>query len=217
MNILLIEDNDTIIKGLEYSFKLNNYNLISIKKINEAKMFLNNNKPNLIILDITLPDGNGFDLYKDVIKNLNIPTIFLTIKDDEDLIVECFNLGCYDYLTKPFSTKELLARVKRILLRAKENTIITIKEIEFDLDKMVIYKNKKEIELTSLEKNLLSLLFLNIGKTVRRGTILDKIWELTGNDVDDHTITVYLKRIREKLGVNIIKTVKGIGYRIDEE
>ena len=82
---------------------------------------------------------------------------------------------------------------------------------------MVIYKDNKEVLLTSLEKNILSLLFMNINKTVRRGTILDKIWELTGNDVDDHTITVYLKRIREKLGVDIIKTVKGIGYRIDEE
>ena len=82
---------------------------------------------------------------------------------------------------------------------------------------MVIYKDNEEVILTSLEKNLLSLLFINVNKTVRRGMILDKIWELTGNDVDDHTITVYLKRIREKLGVDIIKTVKGIGYRIDEE
>ena len=217
MNIFLLEDNDAIIKGLEYSFKLNNYKLYSVNNIKDAYTYLQNNKPNLIILDITLPDGNGLNLYKNYIKDLYIPTIFLTALDDEDTVVKCFNLGCDDYITKPFSTNELLARIKRILLRNKENSIIKIKNIKFDLDKMVIYKDDVEVELTSLEKNLLSLLFININKTVRRGMILDKIWELTGNDVDDHTITVYLKRIREKLGVDIIKTVKGIGYRIDEE
>ncbi len=217
MNIFLLEDNEAIIKGLEYSFKLNNYKLYSVNNIKDAYTYLQNNKPNLIILDITLPDGNGLNLYKNYIKDLYIPTIFLTALDDEDTVVKCFNLGCDDYITKPFSTNELLARIKRILLRNKENSIIKIKNIKFDLDKMVIYKDDVEVELTSLEKNLLSLLFININKTVRRGMILDKIWELTGNDVDDHTITVYLKRIREKLGVDIIKTVKGIGYRIDEE
>ncbi len=217
MNIFLLEDNDAIIKGLEYSFKLNNYKLISARNLEEAQTYLKSNKPNLIILDISLPDGNGLNLYNDLIKNLNIPTIFLTALDDEDTIVKCFNLGCDDYITKPFSSKELLARVKRILLRNKNNSVIIIQNIKFDLDKMIVYKNDVEVSLTSLEKNLLSLLFLNINKTVRRGAILDKIWELTGNDVDDHTITVYLKRIREKLGVDIIKTVKGIGYRIDEE
>ncbi len=217
MNIFLLEDNETIVKGLEYSFKANNYELYSVNNLKDAYTYLKNNKPNLIILDISLPDGNSLNLYKDVIKDLNIPTIFLTALDDEDTIVNCFNLGCDDYITKPFSSKELLARIQRILLRNKENSIITTQNIKFDLDKMVIYKDNKEVLLTSLEKNILSLLFMNINKTVRRGTILDKIWELTGNDVDDHTITVYLKRIREKLGVDIIKTVKGIGYRIDEE
>ena len=217
MHIFLLEDNETIIKGLEYSFKLNNYKLDSVNNIKDAFNYLKNNKPNLIILDITLPDGNGLNLYNDYIKDLHIPTIFLTALDDEDTVVKCFNLGCDDYITKPFSCNELLARIKRILLRNKENSIIKVKNIKFDLDKMVIYKDDLEVELTSLEKNLLSLLFININKTVRRGMILDKIWELTGNDVDDHTITVYLKRIREKLGVDIIKTVKGIGYRIDEE
>ena len=172
---------------------------------------------NFIILDITLPDGNGFDLFEKYIKDKNIPTIFLTAKDDEDDIVRGLNIGAEDYITKPFSTKELLARINKVILRSKKQTIVTIKEIKFDMDKMIVYKNDKKIELTSLEIKLLNLLFININKVVTRSTILDKIWEWTGNDVDDHTVTVYFKRIREKLETDIIKTVKGIGYRIDEK
>ena len=218
MNILLVEDNQTIIKGLKYSFEKNNYDLMYKTSIIDAKKYLMENpKLDLIILDIMLPDGNGFELFKNNIKKLNIPTIFLTAKDDENDIVTGLNIGAEDYITKPFSTKELLARVNKILLRTKKQSIITIQDIKFDIDKMIVYKNDKIIELTSLEIKLLSLLFINIGKVVNRNTILDTIWDSTGNDVDDHTVTVYFKRIREKLGTNIITTVKGIGYRIDDE
>ena len=103
------------------------------------------------------------------------------------------------------------------MLRAKKQSIIIVKDIKFDMDKMIVYKDEKQVELTSLEIKLLNLLFLNIGKVVSRTIILDKIWEWTGNDVDAHTVTVYFKRIREKLGTDIISTVKGIGYRIDEK
>ncbi len=218
MNILLIEDNLNIIKGLKYSFDINNYNLIYITNIKDTLNYLKENKLiDLIIIDITLPDGNGFDLYENYLKKLNIPTIFLTAKDDEDDIVKGLNIGGEDYITKPFSTKELLARINKILIRNKKNSIINIKDIKFDIDKMIVYKNNNIIDLTSLELKILHLLFLNINKTVSRLVILDKIWEITGNDVDDHTVTVYLNRIREKIGNDIIHTVKGIGYRIDEE
>lgn len=218
MDILLVEDNQTIIKGLKYSFEKNNYNLIYKTNIKDAeKVLMDNLKLDLIILDITLPDGNGFELFENSIRKLNIPTVFLTAKDDEDNIVECLNSGAEDYITKPFSTKELLARINKILLRTKKQSVITIQDIKFDTDKMIVYKNNKILELTSLEIKLLSLLFINIGKVVNRNTILDTIWDSTGNDVDDHTVTVYFKRIREKLGTNIITTVKGLGYRIDDE
>ena len=218
MNILLIEDNLNIIKGLKYSFDINNYNLIYITNIKDTLNYLKENKLiDLIIIDITLPDGDGFDLYENYLKKLNIPTIFLTAKDDEDDIVKGLNIGGEDYITKPFSTKELLARINKILIRNKKNSIINIKDIKFDIDKMIVYKNNNIIDLTSLELKILHLLFLNINKTVSRLVILDKIWEITGNDVDDHTVTVYLNRIREKIGNDIIHTVKGIGYRIDEE
>lgn len=218
MNILLVEDNITIIKGLKYAFEKNNYSLAYTTTIFDANNYLKNNSNiDLIILDITLPDGNGIQLFEEKIKKLEIPTIFLTAKDDEETVVKGLTIGAEDYITKPFSTKELLARINKILLRFKKQSIISIKNIRFDMDKMIVYKDGKKVNLTSLELKLLNLLFMNLNKVVSRNTIFDTIWEATGNDVDDHTITVYFKRIREKLETDIIITVKGIGYRIDNE
>ena len=218
MNILLIEDTESIIKGLTYSFEKNNYNLTVKTTIKDSKDYLiNNSDIDLIILDITLPDGNGFELFENTIKSLKIPTIFLTAKDEEDDIVKGLNVGAEDYITKPFSTKELMARVNRILLRSKKKIIIKIKDISFDMDKLVLMKDTTPIELTALELKLVNLLFNNLNKVVSRNVILDKIWDWTGNYVDDHTVTVYFKRIREKIGTDIITTIKGMGYRIDEE
>lgn len=217
-NILLIEDNLSIVKGLEYSFSMNGYNLSCCNNIEKTINLLNKKTDfSLIIIDVGLPDGDGFDLYNDYLKKLNIPVIFLTARDDETDIVHGLNIGADDYITKPFSTKELLARVNRILLRNNKNKVIKIKDISYDLDKMILLKNNEVIILSALELKLVNLLFNNINKVVSRNVILDKIWEWTGNDVDDHTITVYFKRIREKIGTDIISTVKGIGYRIDEE
>lgn len=218
MNILLIEDIESIIKGLKYSFEKNNYNLTVKTTIKDSKEYLlNNSHIDLIILDITLPDGNGFNLFENTIKNLKIPTIFLTAKDEEDDIVKGLNVGAEDYITKPFSSKELLARVNRILLRSKKKNIIKVKDISYDMDKFVLMKDNIPIELTALELKLVNLLFNNLNKVVSRNVILDKIWDWTGNYVDDHTVTVYFKRIREKIGTDIITTIKGMGYRIDEE
>ena len=109
-----------------------------------------------------------------------------------------------------------MARINRIILRNKKNTIIQVQNIKFDMDKMVVYRDNENVELTNLELKILNLLFLNLNKVVKRSEIIDKIWEWTGNDVNDNTVTVYLKRIREKLQTDIIITIKGIGYRIDE-
>ena len=218
MNILLVEDTESIIKGLTYSFKKDNHNLTVKTTIKDSKEYLlNNSNIDLIILDITLPDGNGFNLFENTIKDLKIPTIFLTAKDEEDDIVKGLNIGAEDYITKPFSTKELMARVNRVLLRTKKQSIIEIKDISFDMDKLVLMRDNAPIELTALELKLVNLLFNNLNKVVSRNVILDKIWDWTGNYVDDHTVTVYFKRIREKIGTDIITTIKGMGYRIDEE
>ena len=218
MNILLIEDNLEISKGLEYTLKMNNYKVQIFSNINDAKRFLEHQgKSDLVLLDVTLPDGNGFDLYKNTIKKLQIPTIFLTAKDGEDDIVKGLNIGAEDYITKPFSTKELLARVNKVLARNKNANIIKIKNIKYDVEKMEVYRNDKKIKFTPIEIKILNLLFVNINSVVTRVTFLDCIYEWTGNDVDNHTITVYMRRIRDKLYTDIIKTVKGVGYRIDEE
>lgn len=213
MNILLVEDNLGIQKGLSYSLTKNNYNVIVKSSIKDTKAYLQDNKPNLIILDIALPDGSGLDLYKDYIKSLNINTIFLTADDNIDNIVFALDTGACDYITKPFEVRVLIAKINRIL----SNKSLVINDIVFDINKMEVFKNDKVVSLTSLEKKILFLLVSNKNKVVTRENLINYIWELTGNDVYDNTITVYLKRIREKLDTDIIKTIKGIGYRIDEE
>ena len=214
MKILLIEDNLSIAKGLEYTFNELNYEIINKTNLKEASMYLIDNIPSLIILDISLPDGDGFSFYENIIKKLNIKTIILTAKDDEDDIVKGLELGANDYITKPFKTKELIARVNKIL--HSDKIVLKSKNITFDLNKMEVRKNDELISLTSLELRILYLLFINMNKVVTRSYLLEYIYNLTGNDVNDNTITVYLKRIREKLDEDIIKTVKGLGYRLDE-
>ena len=213
---MLVEDNELLAKGLIYSLEQKDYIVIHTVDISETLKIIEKERIDIAILDISLPDGNGFDLYKNYIKEKEISTIFLTAKDEEDDIVKGLELGAEDYITKPFSTKELLARMNKIILRKNKNTIIKIKDISFDIDKMVVYKENKPIELTSLELKILHLLFMNINKVVTRNEIIDKIWEWTGNDINDNTVTVYLKRIREKIKTDIIITIKGIGYRIDK-
>ncbi|MBQ7240235.1 MAG: response regulator transcription factor [Bacilli bacterium] len=217
MNILLVEDNEMIIKGLVFSFEKSDYKLEYKTSIIDTKNYLLNNKPDLIILDVTLPDGNGFDFYKMSLKEKEIPVIFLTALDDENDIVNGLELGADDYITKPFSTKELMARINKILLRKIKKNIIKVNDLTFDLDSLVLTKNGKMLELSPLELKIITLLFTNKGSVITRDTLLDKVYDWTGNYIDDHTITVYFKRIREKLGEDSIKTVKGIGYRINEE
>lgn len=212
MKVLLVEDNSNIRESLEYSFSENNIDLISKSCINDTIEYLDYNKVDAVILDVTLPDGNGFDLYKHHIMIKDIPTIFLTANDAEEDIVKAFEMGASDYITKPFRTLELIARLNRIL----NKKIIKVKDIIFDMNKMIVYKNDKVVNLTSLELKVLNLLFNNINKVVSRDKIIESIWEWTGNDVNDNTVTVYMKRIREKLGSDIIVTIKGLGYRVDE-
>lgn len=217
MKILLVEDNEILAKGLIYSLEQKKYQVIHTLNVENTLKILKTEKIDLAILDVSLPDGNGFDLYRNNIKEKNISSIFLTVKDEEDNIVKGLELGAEDYITKPFSIKELMARINRIILRNKKNTIIQVQNIKFDMDKMVVYRDNENVELTNLELKILNLLFLNLNKVVKRSEIIDKIWEWTGNDVNDNTITVYLKRIREKIKTDIIITIKGIGYRIDSE
>ena len=229
MQILLVEDNKSISKALKYNLEQHNYKVLIAENLKEAKQLLEvqelqktkklqkAQRIDFIILDVTLPDGNGFDFYKEIKEKYGISTIFLTAKDEENDVVRGLELGAEDYVTKPFSTRELLARINKILLRSKKKNRVTIQDITCDLDKMCISKQGEEINFSSLELKILMLLFTNLNKVITREYIIEKIWDWTGNDVYDNTVTVYMKRIRQKLGSPIITTVKGVGYRIDEE
>lgn len=216
MKVLLVEDNYSIAKGLIYAFEQNEFEVKYAKSISEASKLLNEEKFNIMILDVMLPDGNGFEFYKRIKEEHFTPTIFLTAKDDENDIVNGLELGAEDYVTKPFLIRELIARMNKILSKSKSNKI-KIKDISIDLDKMLVYKNDEEINLTALETKLLIYMFTNAGKVLKREYIIEKIWDWTRNDVNDNTISVYIKRIREKLDTDIIVTIKGIGYMVKND
>ena len=210
--ILLIEDNECIIKGIVYLLKQHNFDVDVVSTLNDAKKHLENNY-NLIILDLMLPDGDGIDFFK---KNLtNQPTLVLTAKDDEDVISDALDNGVEDYMVKPFRAKELLSRINKIIRKNKDNNIIKVKNVLIDTDAARVYVDNVEVIFTSLEYRILLLLFQNLNRIVTREIIMEQIWDISGNFVEDNTLTVYIKRIREKLGSDIIKTIKGLGYRVD--
>lgn len=215
MKILLVEDNKSIIKGLEYAFAQNGYSCEYCLSLDEAVRKAPFNY-DVAVLDIMLPDGNGFDLFKKIRRYSDLPVIFLTAVDDEDSVVNGLELGADDYITKPFSTRELIARIKRVANKNSKKNIITVSSVTLDLDKSAVFENGKQLELTALEYKLLSLLMQNVGKVVTRELIFEKIWDVSGNFVNDNTLTVYIKRIRKKLDADIIKTVKGMGYQVAE-
>lgn len=238
--ILLVEDSEAIVMGLKYSLEQEGFRVITAKTITEAEKSIINqergfeinkaketknkdiSKIDLILLDITLPDGNGFDFFKELKKKEDVPVIFLTARDEEIDIVKGLDLGAEDYIVKPFRVKELISRIKVALRRYNKLSSSTIEcnGIILDTENMEVKKDGKSIELTSLEFKILLMLFTNKNKLVTREAILNKIWDLAGNFVNDNTLTVYIKRIREKLGDTdgkIIKTIRGVGYKVDEK
>lgn len=216
--ILLVEDDEMIVKGLVYSLSKEGFETNIAYNAQEAESKIESNVYDIIILDVMLPDGNGFELCKHIKENKDIPIIFLTAKDDEKDVVNGFNLGADDYVIKPFRTMELISRIYNVLRRYnKDKNVIEIGQVRIDLEANRVYVDNKEVEFTALEYKILVLLYTNVGKTVTREKILDKIWDVAGNFVNDNTLTVYVKRIRDKLGKSdVIKTIKGIGYRVDK-
>ncbi len=218
--ILLVEDNETIIMGLKYSLEQEGIQVISAKTAKESKEKLDNNSIDIMLLDVLLPDGNGFEICKEIKEKNDIPVIFLTAQDEETSVVLGLDLGADDYIVKPFRTRELISRIKSVLRRygkKEENNIIQYKNIKIDTISAKVYKNNKEIIFTSLEYRILLMLFTNQNKLITREQLLEKIWDIAGNFVNDNTLTVYIKRIREKLeDDSIIKTIRGLGYRIGD-
>lgn len=210
--ILLIEDNQAIAEGLIFTLKPY-YQVIHVTNLKNAFASMNE-KIDCILLDLMLPDGSGYQFCQKIKQNNDVPILILSAKDMEDDIVKGFDLGCDDYLTKPFRTKELLSRIKRLL--KKQPSIYTYGQVKMDIQKQKVFVKEEEIILTPLEYRILQMLFMNQGTIVTRNQILEKIWDMAGNFVNDNTLTVYIKRIRCKLkDEDIIKTIKGIGYKVD--
>ena len=220
-HILLVEDNYTIIMGLKYSLEQENFKVISAQNVSEFNGKIDKNDIDLVLLDVSLPDGNGFEICKEIKSKKDIPVIFLTAQDEETSVVLGLDLGADDYIVKPFRTRELVSRIKSVLRRygqkEENNNIIQYKNIKIDTISAKVYKYNQEIIFTSLEYRILLMLFTNQNKLITREQLLEKIWDIAGNFVNDNTLTVYIKRIREKLGdESIIKTVRGLGYRIGD-
>ena len=258
-NILLIEDNEAIIMGLEYLFTNNGYNVRVARSAGQANEILDQAKEagrsdvtgkyhitemnkdiakhnaaekyntsveagdvwniDIVILDVMLPDGDGFSLCRKIKADDIAPVIFLTAKDEEKDVVMGLELGADDYVIKPFRNMELLSRIKNVLRRNRSGNELTYADLKMDVDIRKLYKADNEIKLTKLEFEILKILLQNPKKVFTREEILSHIWDSAGNFVNDNTLTVTMKRLREKIGDkegNIIVTVRGVGYRLSD-
>lgn len=214
--ILILEDDVMIASGLKYAIESEGYEALHAASIKEASELIGTHEFDLGLLDMQLPDGRG-DETGSKLKDKGVPMIYLTVEDDEAGIVKAFEEGAEDYIVKPFKIRELLARVKRTLGRGKGATddIIRIGNVKINPNEGKVYAGDEAVELTALEYRLLLIFAANKGALLSRNRILEKIWDSEGNFVEDNTLTVYVKRLREKLGDNIsIETVRGIGYRV---
>ena len=218
--ILLVEDDTMISSGITYALELEGYEVICGRNKNEAFNIINREDVDLAILDLQLPDGTGFEVFEKL-KGTGTAVIFLTVVDDENTIVKAFDGGAEDYIVKPFRIRELLARVKRVTnsLHNQNSSAneIMIGKVVINVDEAKVYVESETIDLTALEYRLLLIFASNKGILLTREKILEKIWDIDGNYVEDNTLTVYVKRLREKLhGAINIETVRGMGYRVDK-
>lgn len=225
MKLFVLEDDAAIGMGLSYSLKNEGYDVTVAKNVKSAYEILNKETFSLYILDLTLPDGSGYDVCREIKKSGDFPVIFLTAYDDEVNVVMGLELGTDDYISKPFRVKELLARIKSVLRRYSKDSpdgIVSVGSIKVNTNEAKIYKNGAEIILTAMEYKLLLIFINNRGKVLSRQRLLEDIWDVAGDFVNDNTLTVYIKRLRDKIEEDpakpqIIKTVRGLGYIIDDE
>jgi len=222
MKILLVEDDEGVALGIEYNLNNEGFQVIRARTLAEAKALFNE-QIMLVLLDIGLPDGNGYEFCKYVRARSKVPVIFLTALDEEVNIVLGFDLGADDYITKPFGVKELLSRIKAVLRRTgtSQKTKLISGDIDIDTLGAKVYKNKKEVILTSVEYKLLLYFMSYPGKVISKDEILHRLWDIEGDFVDENTPAVYVRRLREKLEdepgkPGYLVNLRGLGYRWDK-
>lgn len=234
MKIFFVEDDDAIAMGLKYSLEKEDYEVTHCKSKKEAEETWKQGQYDLCILDVNLPDGNGYDICKHVKEQEDIPVIFLTASDAEVNVVMGLEMGADDYICKPFRVNELMARIKTVLRRAGRTQSQTQQENDsiIRINNLNIYTNEakvtltvdgaeQSVELTALEYRLLLTFCNNRGTVLSRNQLLQDLWDVGGDFVNDNTLTVYIKRLRDKIETDpaspqIIKTVRGLGYIVDK-
>ena len=229
IKILFVEDDLPLALGMEYTLRQEGFDVVHAKSLSEARKQYRNNEFNIILLDVMLPDGTGYEFCKEIRENSEVPIIFMTACDEEGNIVMGLDMGGDDYITKPIRVKELVSRINAVLRRKgavtkkeENNNRIISGDITVELLKYKVYKNESIIDLTTIEYKLLLLLIKNKGNVLERNLLLEKLWDTDGNFVDGNALTVYIKRLREKIEDDIknptyIETVRGIGYRWAKE
>lgn len=221
-NILYVEDDLSLIDGLKYTLETNGYIVDIARTVKETLPLLLNNQYDLLLLDVTLPDGTGFDICREARKLSTVPIIFLTASDEEINIVRGLDMGGDDYITKPFKLNELLSRIKALLRRSlkfsQADTVLEANGIRIDTAERLVWKNDILLELTLIEYKLLCLFMQNPNHLLTREIILDRLWDGNGNYVDDNTLSVYVRRLRNKIentpnAPKFLLTERGFGYK----
>lgn len=221
-NVLLVEDDTTLAFGIEYTLKNEGFNAIVAENLTEARKAFELNKFDIVLLDVKLPDGNGYEFCKEIRMSSKIPIIFLTSCNDEPNVVMGLDLGADDYISKPVRIKELISRINAVLRRNSKEvevaSVIKSDDIEINILQGKVKKRNQEIILTAAEYKLLLTFIEHSEQILSRNTILENLWDIGGEFVDDNTLSVYIRRLREKIEDNAsvpvhILTVRGIGYK----
>lgn len=218
--LLLVEDDPTLIRMLTGFLSDENFQIISVTGQQAAAAAMEDTKPDLALVDISLAEGNGFSVCANA-KALGVPVIFLTASSDEFSVVTGLDMGADDYISKPFRPRELVSRIRSVLRRTrKRQSILTLGDVIIDADKGTVTRAGQDLYLSALEYKLLLILLNNRGQVLTRDKLLEEIWDNAGDYVGDNTLTVYIKRLRDKIEQDpqnpvFIKTVRGVGYRLE--
>ena len=218
--LLLVEDDATLIQMVSDYLKNEGFSVTAVTGQQAASDTMDREKPDLALVDISLAEGNGFGVFADA-KSRGIPVIFLTASSDEFSVVTGLDMGADDYISKPFRPRELVSRIRNVLRRtAKRSSVVTIGELTIDTDRGSIHRNGQEVYLSALEYKLLLIFLQHRGQVLTRDRLLEEIWDCAGDFVSDNTLTVYIKRLREKIepepqNPQYIRTVRGLGYRLE--